>query len=204
MSDLPFSDACERNREPILGVLQKCCRRRARSWKSVPARASTWCILREAISGLTWQPSDRSEYLAGLSARIRQQAGANVLRRNGPGCDRKPGRPSNSTRYIPPIPRISWTGVPFAPCLQESGSFYCPEGPFCLYGPFNESGSFTSKSNQQFDSGLRARDPGMGIRDLEAIESLASDHHMELAQQFRLPANNSLLVFRKNQEKDDV
>jgi len=85
-----------------------------------------------------------------------------------------------------------------------TGSVLVPGGPFCLYGPFNEGGHFTSKSNEEFDSSLRARDPGMGIRDLGTLESLACDHHMELVRQYRLPANNSLLVFRKNQEKDDV
>ena len=64
--------------------------------------------------------------------------------------------------------------------------------------PFNEEGRFTSVSNQEFDCGLRARDAKQGIRDLEALVKLASGQHMELQQQFRLPANNCLLVFRKN------
>jgi len=39
----------------------------------------------------------------------------------------------------------------------------------------------------------------MGIRDIEAIETLADGHQLVLVEQVRLPANNSLLVFCKIQ-----
>jgi hypothetical protein len=38
----------------------------------------------------------------------------------------------------------------------------------------------------------------MGIRDLEALDMLAREHQMKLERQFRLPANNRLLLIRKN------
>jgi hypothetical protein len=36
----------------------------------------------------------------------------------------------------------------------------------------------------------------MGIRDIEALETLSSLQQMELEQRFYLPANNQLLLFR--------
>jgi hypothetical protein len=36
------------------------------------------------------------------------------------------------------------------------------------------------------------------LRDVEALESLAFDRQMSLKHRFQLPANNQLLVFRKN------
>ena len=99
---------------------------------------------------------------------------------------------SSNTAHI-----MSWESV----CAMFAGVGNCllPGGAFCLYGPFNEGGRFTSASNEEFDRSLRARDPAQGIRDLEALESLALGQNMKMQQQFRLPANNCLLVFQKSE-----
>ena len=70
-------------------------------------------------------------------------------------------------------------------------------GPFCLYGPFNIGGGFTSASNEAFDRALRERNPDMGLRDAEALDTLARGHQMVLQECIRMPANNLLLVFRR-------
>jgi len=203
MSDLPFSDACERNREPILGVLQEVLPETGLVLEIGSCTGQHVVYFAAAFAGLTWQPSDQNEYLAGLAGRIARQAGANVLSPLELDVTKTwPARQFNAVYSANTAHIMHWGAV--CAMFAGTGSALLPGSPFCLYGPFNEGGCFTSKSNQEFDSSLRARDPGMGIRDLEALESLASDHHMELVQQFRLPANNSLLVFRKNQEKNDV
>jgi hypothetical protein len=66
-----------------------------------------------------------------------------------------------------------------------------------LYGPFNYGGKFTSDSNARFDASLRARDPGMGIRDFEAIDALAVEGGLGLIEDNSMPANNRTLVWRK-------
>lgn len=66
-------------------------------------------------------------------------------------------------------------------------------GVFCLYGPFNIDGQFSSQSNARFDQSLKERDPGMGIRDLAAIARLARDNGLELKRQYAMPANNMIL-----------
>ncbi|MCH8056313.1 MAG: DUF938 domain-containing protein, partial [Proteobacteria bacterium] len=58
-------------------------------------------------------------------------------------------------------------------------------------------GRFTADSNREFDCHLRNRDPQMGLRDVEALESLANRNQMVLHKQFPMPANNQILVFRK-------
>jgi hypothetical protein len=77
------------------------------------------------------------------------------------------------------------------------GAHLAPGGLFCLYGPFNQDGRFTADSNREFDRHLRSSDPQMGLRDLEALESLANNSKMVLQKQFPMPANNQILVFRK-------
>jgi hypothetical protein len=68
---------------------------------------------------------------------------------------------------------------------------------FCLYGPFNCGGKYTSDSNARFDAMLRARDPASGVRDLEKIKAIAEREGLLLAEDNPMPANNRLLVFKK-------
>ena len=70
-----------------------------------------------------------------------------------------------------------------------------PGGAFFLYGPFNEGGKATAPSNADFDRQLQARDPAMGLRDVEALDALARRHRMKLTERIAMPANNQLLVF---------
>jgi hypothetical protein len=199
MNELPFSDACERNKEPILGVLQQALPEAGVVLEIGSCTGQHVVYFAAALSGLTWQPSDQIEYLGGLSGRIVQETGANVLSAIELDVTKTwPARRFHAVYSANTAHIMNWDSV--CAMFAGTGSVLVPGGPFCLYGPFNEGGRFTSKSNEEFDFSLRARDPGMGVRDLEALESLANDHQMKLKQQFRLPANNSLLVFRKEQE----
>ena len=70
-------------------------------------------------------------------------------------------------------------------------------GVFCLYGPFNYNGEFTSQSNAQFDIWLKQRDPVSGVRDFEALQQLAHVAGLQLIDDVEMPANNRILVWRK-------
>ena len=71
-------------------------------------------------------------------------------------------------------------------------------GALCVYGPFTvDGGRFTTPSNEQFDAALRARDPRWGYRDVEDLRKLAADGGMALVEKHDMPANNFMLVFRK-------
>jgi hypothetical protein len=68
---------------------------------------------------------------------------------------------------------------------------------FCLYGPFNRDGRFTSDSNQAFDTSLRERDPRMGLRDDKALKTLGRQHGLTFTAEHGMPANNRVLVWRR-------
>ncbi len=70
-------------------------------------------------------------------------------------------------------------------------------GVLALYGPFNYGGSFTSDSNRAFDAWLRQRDAASGIRHFEDIVALGVEHGLALEADNAMPANNRLLVFRR-------
>ena len=196
MPNLPFSEACERNRKPILESLGRVFPARGRVLEIGSCTGQHVVFFASSFSEICWQPSDQLEYLEGLSARIRLEGSPNILEaieldvmKDWPGQVFDAVYSSNTAHIM------SWESV----CAMFAGVGNCllPGGMFCLYGPFNEGGRFTSASNEEFDRGLRARDPVQGIRDLEELESLALGQQMKLQQQFQLPANNCLLVFQK-------
>jgi len=196
MSNLPFSEACERNKEPILEALGRIFPTSGRVLEIGSCTGQHLVFFAPSFPELSWQPSDQLDYLEGLSARIRLEGSPNILEAIELDVSKEwPGQLfdavySSNTAHI-----MSWESV----CAMFAGVGSCllPGGVFCLYGPFNEGGRFTTVSNQDFDCSLRARDATQGIRDLEALETLASGQQMKLTQQLRLPANNCLLVFHK-------
>ena len=90
---------------------------------------------------------------------------------------------------------MAWTDVE---CLFAGvGNSLESGGVFCLYGPFNYQGSYTSESNARFDMWLKARDPKSGVRDFEALDKLSKLAGLKLLQDFEMPANNRTLVWQK-------
>lgn len=195
---LPYSEACERNKEPILNALLQVLPKRGSVLEIGSCTGQHVVYFSPSFPDVCWQPSDQAEYLEGLSARIRQQSSANIAAPVELNVFNHWPRQSFDAVYSANTAHImSWDAV----CAMFSGvgDVLVTGGTFCLYGPFNLEGRFTSASNEAFDSSLRMRDPEMGIRDLESLELLANSNQMSLGRQFELPANNRMLVFLKNE-----
>ncbi|MGC1310575.1 MAG: DUF938 domain-containing protein [Phormidesmis sp.] len=71
-------------------------------------------------------------------------------------------------------------------------------GVLYLYGPYKRDGEHTAPSNEAFDRVLRDRNPEWGIRDLEAVTAVAQQHSLVLEQVIPMPANNFSVVFRRD------
>ena len=70
-------------------------------------------------------------------------------------------------------------------------------GLLILYGPYKRNGTHTAASNEAFDLDLQARNPAWGVRDLEAVAELASEHGFSAAIVEDMPANNLTVIFRR-------
>ncbi|MFT5138568.1 MAG: cyclopropane fatty-acyl-phospholipid synthase-like methyltransferase [Lysobacterales bacterium] len=200
-SSVNFSSASDRNKQPIFEQLKRL----------LPAGAcvleigSGWgqhaVFFSESLPTLEWQPTDRPEALPELGARLLEYGNASikapipldVLKNPFPSVNFDAVYSANTAHIM------SWQGV--EAMFSGTGKCLKPGSIFCLYGPFNIGGSFTSESNRQFDSDLKARKPEMGIRDIEALEILATSHQMILRERNQMPANNLLLVFEKAQNE---
>jgi SAM-dependent methyltransferase len=196
MVPLPYSESCERNKEPILEVLQQLLPSSGKILEIGSGTGQHIVHFAPHFPLLQWQPSDRDEHLQGLTARVGQERSPNifppieldVLEQWPDGVF--DAAYSANTAHI-----MGWDAV--CATFAGLGAHLVPGGLYCLYGPFNQDGRFTADSNREFDRHLRSGDPQMGLRDIEALESLANNNKMVLQKQFPMPANNQILVFRK-------
>jgi cyclopropane fatty-acyl-phospholipid synthase-like methyltransferase len=193
----PHSAACERNRDPILQVLKQ--------WFLAPGtileigsgtgQHAVYCA--QNLPQHTWIATDREENHAGIAmwfeeaqlSNLRGPFGLNVRDAEWPVSEADYVFSANTSHIMSQAEvAIMFAGV---------GSLLRPGGFFCLYGPFNRNGQFTSDSNREFDASLRARDPAMGIRDDQALIALGRQSGLGLAADHSLPARNRMLVWKK-------
>ena len=152
----------------------------------------------EAMPWLRWQTSDLAENYPGIHSWIADSGLANVREpilldvEHADGVDGYfDGVFSANTAHIMSIQAVR--------CMFDVvGRLLSPGGVFCLYGPFNQDGTFTSESNRRFDQSLRSQDPAMGIRDLEELQDIALSVAMHRERLYAMPANNMLVAWRKN------
>jgi SAM-dependent methyltransferase len=201
VQSLPFSEACERNKAPILAVLQRWLARQAGVVLEIGAGTGQHAVhFARHLPRLSWQPSERLEHLAALRARIEVEGSCNLLApfeldvEHGDwpcGADSFDAVYTANTLHI-----VSWPQV--QALFRGVGRVLREQGLLIVYGPFRYGGQFTSHSNAVFDEALRSRDPLSGIRDFEAVDALAAAQGLALVEDCAMPANNQALVWRRS------
>lgn len=195
-ANLPFSQACENNKTPILERLREVFDAPGKVLEVGTGTGQHAVHFAEAMPHLQWQPSDHPDAVHIGRPRLEQAALPNIL----PIIELDAGTTpwsidsftwafSANTAHI-----MSWREV--EQMFHNIGEGLPEDGAFCLYGPFNNQGRFSSDSNRQFDQHLRARASHMGIRDLDDLCALAEAVGLTLAENYAMPANNRLLVFQ--------
>jgi cyclopropane fatty-acyl-phospholipid synthase-like methyltransferase len=193
----PFAESSEQNKQPILTILNQ---EFAQSQSVLEIGSGTGqhaVFFAQQLTHLHWHTSDVAENLPGIALWLREYAGHNlhgpyeldVTQRDWPLTD-VDGIFSANTAHI-----MHWQAV--QAMFAGSGRVLRAGGRFCLYGPFNYHGRYTSDSNARFDDWLKARDPHSGIRDLDDINSLAAAADLQLVRDHTMPVNNRLLVWEK-------
>lgn len=74
-----------------------------------------------------------------------------------------------------------------------------PGGPLAVYGPFTHRGTPLTGRLARFDAELRAADPALGVREVEALVEAARRAGLALELELEMPAveGDLLLVFRR-------
>lgn len=194
---LPVSDACERNKEPILSVLRVCFADRAHVLEIGSGTGQHAVHFARHLPHLAWHPTEQLTYLPDLAARVRFEGGANLQAPTVLDVRQAvwPARSVDAVFTANTLHIMSWTAV--GALYRGVAAVLVAGGVLCIYGPFRYGGEYTSESNREFDLMLQERDPLSGMRDIGAVSDLAASYGLSLVADHDLPANNRLLVFRK-------
>ena len=193
---LPSSEACERNKDPILGVLRGAFASTRQVLEIGSGTGQHAVYFARQLPKLRWQPSETDENLGMLRSRIDLEGTANLcapvrldVREHPWPAGAFDGVFTANTLHI-----MSWQAV--CEFFRGVGSQLTTPGVLCIYGPFRYAGRYTSDSNAAFDRFLQERDPASGIRDIEAVDALARQEGLELDGDHDMPAHNRTLVWR--------
>ncbi len=197
MVEKPSAPATERNRDAILAVLEVEFRHSKSVLEIGSGTGQHAVFFGRKMPWLGWQTSDRRQNHDGIDAWLAEASLANVrapLDLDVEKCAEVPGAYdaifSANTAHIMSFDAVKCMFSLAGRCLPTGGRF-------CLYGPFNIDGEFTSESNQHFDQSLRASNALMGIRALESLDELARENNLQQSGRYAMPANNMIVVWEK-------
>ena len=191
----PYSEACEQNKAPILAVLREVFTHPGLILEIGAGTGQHAVHFTRHLPHLLWQPTDLAENLSGIQLwsaeaklpNLRQPLELEVCRQPWP-VTKAVGVFSANTAHI-----MAW---PVVECLFRGiGLVLESGGAFCLYGPFNYGGHYTSAGNAEFDLWLRSWSPESGLRDFDDPDRLAADNGLRLQCDYPMPVNNRTLVW---------
>jgi cyclopropane fatty-acyl-phospholipid synthase-like methyltransferase len=192
---LPFSEACERNKGPILEVLRVAFADRTQVLEIGSGTGQHAVHFAAHLTHLTWHPTEQLAYLADLATRVKLEGTRNL--RQPTVLDVKqtvwPLRSVDALYSANTLHIMSWAEV--EAMFRGVDAVLSPHGVVCIYGPFRYEGRYTSESNRDFDLMLKDRDPLSGLREMTELGALAARHSLRLRVDHDLPANNRLLEF---------
>ena len=193
---LAHSDACERNKGPLLAVLKDAfagCTHVLEIGSGTGQHAVHFAL---ALPGVVWQPSELPDAMPALRKRIFNEGPSNLRAPVEIDVTAQPwdvrkvdGIFTANTLHIMHWPQVEafFAGLP---AVAKPGAV------LAIYGPFRYAGACTSPSNESFDRMLHARDPQSGIRNFEDVDTLARRAGFELEADHPMPANNRTIVWR--------
>jgi SAM-dependent methyltransferase len=192
----PYSDACERNREPILEVLREHFADRRLVLEVGSGTGQHAVHFAAALPHLTWQTSDLAPSLPGIRLWLEESALPNLpppiaLDATGPW----PNTRFDAVFTANTLHIMSWPEV--RALFASLPTVLAADAALAVYGPFNYNGRFTSASNASFDEWLKQRSAHSGIRDFAAVDELARSIGFALVEDRPMPANNRTLVWRR-------
>lgn len=194
----PFSPACERNRIPILKVMQDLITSSDSRLLEIGSGTGQHAVyLAPHFPHMIWVTSDVKENHYGIQLWLAESGAPNII---GPGVFKVGEDQFPNGHFDVVFTANTFHIMPWYLCeelMDQLGKNLDAGAKVLIYGPFNYNGKFTSDSNREFDESLRQRDPLMGIRDFEEVVRYMGKRAFGLLKDNEMPANNRLLVFEK-------
>ncbi|MCH9696518.1 MAG: DUF938 domain-containing protein [Gammaproteobacteria bacterium] len=195
--DKRFAPACERNREPILAILESAFQSVKTVLEIGSGTGQHAVYFARNMPWLMWQPSDLKDNLTSIQAWSEEAGLGNLL----PALELDVDQGQWPQQYFDAIFTantlhiMSWNHVQMF--MQNAAGRLNLNGYLGIYGPLNYNGQYTSSSNAQFDQWLKQQSQHSAIRNFEDMCVLAGQHALQCQHDHAMPANNRLLLFRK-------
>jgi SAM-dependent methyltransferase len=193
-----FAPATERNREPILQLLQDVLPQSGLVLEVASGSGEHGVYFARALPGLDWQPTDPSpQARASIEAWIAAERLENLRAplELDAASDSWPVTSADAAVCINMIHISPWEAT--EGLLRGAGRILRPGAPLVLYGPYRRGKRPLEPSNAAFDESLRSRDPRWGLRELDDVARVAQGNGLVLEGEVEMPANNLLVIFRK-------
>ncbi|KAJ4944171.1 methyltransferase-like 26 [Gymnodraco acuticeps] len=197
--------AAERNKEPILAVLQESVNtgRHLQALEISSGTGQHVTHFAQSLRNIVWQPSEFDrQSLASIEAYRAHYQLPNVR----PAIHLDASLPYQYWGGIPPesidlVVNINMIHISPMACTEGlfkgAGAVLKPQGLLMTYGPYAVNGQIAPQSNIDFDYSLRQRNPEWGLRDISFLGSIAEKSGLFLEKVMDMPANNKCLLFRK-------
>ncbi|PZV20109.1 MAG: SAM-dependent methyltransferase [Leptolyngbya sp.] len=207
-----YAPATDRNREPILAVLQQVLPPSGTVLEISSGTGEHAVYFAPRLAPRQWLPSDLSPEACHSIAAWREAAADNLhlpleLDAAAPiwpvelpqSADLSP-LPDLQRHPITALVNINMIHIsPWSTCLglmAGAGRILPQGGVLYLYGPYKQGGQHTAPSNAAFDASLQAQNPQWGVRDLETVVAAAEAEGLTFVETVAMPANNLSVVFR--------
>lgn len=197
-NELLTSAAAERNKDPILTVLESVLPATGSVLEIASGTGQHVCFFAAELPGIRWQPTEPdAPHLGAIETRIRESGLTNIeapiaLDVHQP---RWPVAMDYDAILCINMLHISPWSATNALCIGAARHLRTG-GKLVLYGPYLEQGTAV-QSNLDFDATLKRRNQEWGLRDLEDVTRTAALHGLHRLQIVRMPANNLTVVFSK-------
>ena len=196
--------ATERNREPIGDLLSQLLPASGAVLELASGSGEHAVCFQKRFPNLHWQASDPNpDHRASIDAWIRHEGLNDVM---------SPALNLDVEKRPWPLPQMIRSALKAVVCINllhisptsctdavlEESALLLPSGaPLIIYGPFMRHGAHTSASNAAFDQSLRERNDAWGLRDVNAITTIAANAGIKIDDVIPMPANNLTLVLRR-------
>jgi cyclopropane fatty-acyl-phospholipid synthase-like methyltransferase len=196
--DKPYAPSCDRNKDSILKILQKELVEEQTVLEIGSGTGQHAIYFAEHLPHVQWLTSDLADKHQGISAWIKETEQTNIL---------GPIEIDAQTKWSieGQIGSVFTANTLHIMCeesalstIKKAAQLLSKNGKLLIYGPFKYNNIFTSESNQKFDLWLKEQNSVSGIRDFEKINQAAIQSELSLISDNSMPANNQLLVWKKN------
>jgi SAM-dependent methyltransferase len=201
MAQPDYSPSAERNKQPILEVLQQHLPAQGAALEIASGTGQHVVWFARQMPAWTWLPTEVHQgALYNIAARVTQADLPNVFAPETLDVCTLPWFAHDAT---PPRFDLIFCAnmlhiAPWEACtalMQGAARHLAPGGVLVTYGPYFEKEVAAAPSNVEFDHSLRAHDTRWGIRQREAVEQAAAHAGLHLRARHTMPSNNLALVW---------